>query len=136
MLNAEFITIDVGESTTESTTSERPSWEPTTSSRPTYLPPASTTEDPDFDIDDTIEIEAELPMIGGSSDDCGNRIFVPHKKDCSKYFLCNFGKLTEHSCPPGLYWNENRCDWPENTKCEDSPRQVSSFKPLKSFNKP
>lgn len=108
----------------ESTTTERPSWEPTTSTKPTYLPPTSTTADPDSDIDDTIEIEAEPPIIGGSPDDCGGRVFVPHKKDCSKYFLCNFGRLTEHSCPPGLYWNENRCDWPENTKCQDSQRQV------------
>ncbi|XP_043594466.1 probable chitinase 10 isoform X2 [Bombus pyrosoma] len=126
----EFLTIDAGESIMGSTTTERPSWEPTTSTKPTYLPPTSTTADPDSDIDDTIEIEAEPPIIGGSPDDCGGRVFVPHKKDCSKYFLCNFGKLTEHSCPPGLYWNENRCDWPENTKCQDSQRQSNELLPL------
>lgn len=119
------MTIDIGETSMESTTSEQPSWEATTSQRPTYLPP--TTSDPcTDDTDDTIEIEAEPPLIGTSPEDCGGRVFVPHKKDCSKYFLCNFGKLTEHSCPPGLYWNENRCDWPENTKCKNSQRQVNS----------
>ncbi|XP_026668803.1 probable chitinase 10 isoform X2 [Ceratina calcarata] len=124
----EFTTIDAGESSTESTTTERPSWEPVTSPRPTYLPPVSTTVDPD--TDDTIEIEAGPPIVDGSPQDCGNRLFVPHKKDCSKYFLCNFGMLTEHSCPPGLYWNENRCDWPENTKCRAAQRQSNELLPL------
>lgn len=122
----EFMTIDIGETSMESTTSEQPSWEATTSQRPTYLPPM--TSDPcTDDTDDTIEIEAEPPLIGTSPEDCGGRVFVPHKKDCSKYFLCNFGKLTEHSCPPGLYWNENRCDWPENTKCKNSQRQSNQL---------
>lgn len=119
------MTIDIGETTMESTTnSEQPNWEATSSHRPMYLPP--TTADPCTDTDDTIEIEAEPPLISTSPEDCGGRVFVPHKKDCSKYFLCNFGKLTEYSCPPGLYWNENRCDWPENTKCKNSQRQVNS----------
>ncbi|CAK9798859.1 Probable chitinase 10 [Anthophora quadrimaculata] len=119
--------IDVDEIITTTTTG-RPSWEVTTSSRPTYLPP--TTTDSDLDVDNADEVEAEPPFVGVSNENCGNRLFVPHKKDCSKYFLCNFGKLTEHVCPPGLFWNENRCDWPENTKCKDSIRQSNELLPL------
>lgn len=89
------------------------------------MPPASTSTDSttDIDDDDTVEVEAgDPPLPGATPEDCAGRLFVPHKRDCSKYFLCNFGSLSEHSCPPGLYWNEDRCDWPENTKCKDSQR--------------
>ena len=73
------------------------------------------------DIDDTIEVIAGAstpnfpPVI-----DCAGRLFMAHKEDCSKYLLCNFGQLSEQSCPNGLLWNEDRCDWPENTKCKNS----------------
>ncbi|XP_076647838.1 putative chitinase 10 [Halictus rubicundus] len=110
------MTIDAAESSTESTTSERPDWgwEPTTPSSGTSTSTSSTTT---VDIDDVVEIETgDRPAIS-PPDDCHNRLFIPHNKDCTKYYLCNFGRLTEHSCPPGLYWNEDRCDWPENAKC-------------------
>lgn len=120
----ELATIDLGELPAEVPTSEQPSWE-ATSSRPTYLPPFSTTTDSVIDIDDAIQVEAgDTPPMVAAPEDCHGRLFIPHKRDCSKYYLCNFGRVTEHSCPPGLYWNEDRCDWPENTKCKESQLKV------------
>ncbi|XP_020293846.1 probable chitinase 3 [Pseudomyrmex gracilis] len=120
-LPAEAIVTDVGQTDIELTTvTEYPSCESTTSPRPTYIPPATPTPPTittttDSDYDDSIEIEASPPPRV----DCDGRLFIPHKNDCGKYYLCNFGKISEQSCPPGLYWNENRCDWPENTKCKN-----------------
>nr|CAD7569858.1 unnamed protein product [Timema californicum] len=48
---------------------------------------------------------------------CGNKIFLSHSTDCNKYYLCHHGELLEQSCPEGLYWNTDHCDWPENAKC-------------------
>ena len=28
---------------------------------------------------------------------------LPHE-NCSKYYSCSYGKLTEHDCPPGLHF--------------------------------
>ena len=35
-------------------------------------------------------------------------------------YRCNQGNLIEARCTPGLHWNKkvNRCDWPNNAKCE------------------
>lgn len=130
-----MITADVGQTDLESTTvAEHPTYESTTSPRPTYLPPsptttaATTTTTTSYTDDDTVEIEADptAQTVAAPIGDCGGRLFLPHKSDCSKYYLCNFGKLTEHTCPPRLYWNENRCDWPENSKCRSAKRQVCS----------
>ncbi|KZC14813.1 putative chitinase 3 [Dufourea novaeangliae] len=132
-VTTEFTTIDAGLSTEEPTTTEQPSWgwEPTTSSSspgPTYLPAATSTSTISVaDVDDVVEIEAEERPEVSPPEDCHGRLFVPHKKDCSKYFLCNFGRLTEHSCPSGLYWNEDRCDWPENSKCKETQRQSNEL---------
>ncbi|KAL0132938.1 hypothetical protein PUN28_000582 [Cardiocondyla obscurior] len=122
----EALVIDVSQTDVGFTTStERPIYESTISSNPVYIPPSTTasittTTELDPDIDDTIEIEASpLPPA-----DCGGRLFISHKSDCTKYYLCNFGKISEHSCPPGLYWNDDRCDWPENTKCNATQHQL------------
>ncbi|KAL6266443.1 hypothetical protein P5V15_003293 [Pogonomyrmex californicus] len=111
----------IGIESTTVTTTERPIYESTTSSRPVYLPPITTTMATESDIDDTVEIEASPPPPA----DCAGQLFIPHKDDCTKYYLCNFGKISEQSCPPGLYWNEDRCDWPENTRCKAAQRQIS-----------
>lgn len=98
---------------------------PTTpSSKPDYAPPQttkpSTTAAPTTpDTEDTIEVEVglspgDIPPIG----DCQGKMYISHKKNCAKYYLCNFGQLTEQTCPGGLHWNKDRCDWPENTKCK------------------
>lgn len=122
-LGTEAIIIDVEQTDSESTTiTERPIYESTTSPRPTYTPPLITsTTTIESETDDTVEIEASLPP----PIDCGGLLFLPHKSDCTKYYLCNFGKISEQTCPTGLYWNENRCDWPENTRCaQTAQRQV------------
>ncbi|XP_043252760.1 probable chitinase 10 [Colletes gigas] len=126
-VSTEFTTIDAGESITKPTTSEQPDWEPTTTTWPTYVPPSSSSVP---EVDDTVEIEADDLPGTPSHQDCQGRLFVPHKKDCSKYFLCNFNRLTEYSCPSGLYWNEDRCDWPENTKCKQRQASSNEFLPL------
>ncbi|KAJ8682783.1 hypothetical protein QAD02_018575 [Eretmocerus hayati] len=113
----------------------------TTTRRPSYDPPSKpSTAEPDvIDMDvfpvvedavediDAIEIEAGIrppsnvvPMVS-----CEGKMFVPHEYDCHKYYLCNYGKLNELSCPNGLYWNENHCDWPENTKCKSKPESTN-----------
>ncbi|XP_072751718.1 probable chitinase 10 [Anoplolepis gracilipes] len=123
----EAIIIDIDETDIESTTvTEHPIYESTTSPKPTYTPPSITTTTVitttmESNTDDTIEIEASTPP----PIDCGGLLFLPHKSDCTKYYLCNFGKISEQTCPTGLYWNENRCDWPENTKCTQTQRKVS-----------
>ncbi|XP_018313223.1 probable chitinase 3 [Mycetomoellerius zeteki] len=132
----EVIVIDVDQSNIESTTvTEHPIYESTPSPRPTYIPPATipTTTELDSDMDDTIEVEASPPPPV----DCGGHLFISHKSDCTKYYLCNFGKISEQSCPPGLYWNEDRCDWPENTKCKTAERRSilsSRFRFAKNVN--
>merc|ERR1719507_1985780 len=32
--------------------------------------------------------------------------------DCSQYLVCQAGLYHQVSCPPGLHWNKDRCDWP------------------------
>ncbi|KAJ8980547.1 hypothetical protein NQ317_001054 [Molorchus minor] len=48
---------------------------------------------------------------------CNDRLFVPHETNCNQYYLCNQGELQVQSCPKGLYWNNDHCDWPENSQC-------------------
>lgn len=87
-------------------------------SRPTR--PSTPSSDNDVEVVEAGPSPPSLPPIG----QCDEKIFLPHKQDCSKYLLCNFGQYSEQSCPNGLYWNENRCDWPENTKCEINQEEV------------
>lgn len=49
--------------------------------------------------------------------DCNNQQFRAHDSDCQKYYQCQFGSLLEQSCPHGLYWNRDHCDWPDATDC-------------------
>jgi chitinase len=37
---------------------------------------------------------------------CGGKIFAAHENNCHKYYLCQFGVLTEQTCPAGLHWNK------------------------------
>lgn len=45
------------------------------------------------------------------------RLYLPDEQNCNQYYLCNQGHLLLQSCPIGLYWNKDHCDWPENTEC-------------------
>nr|XP_031849252.1 probable chitinase 10 [Nomia melanderi] len=132
-------TIDAGESVEESTTASQPTWgwEPASTSTTTTTTTTTmrTTTLSTEDVDDAVEIEVDERPAISPPEDCHGRLFIPHSKDCSKYYLCNFGRLTEHSCPSGLYWNEDRCDWPENTKCADTQRQRNEFLTLRKTQK-
>lgn len=104
--------------TQKPTTSAPPSYKPTTSSSPPNKP-AATSEQSETDSMDSVGIDADpnvpqIPPIG----ECSERMFIAHKQDCSKYLICNFGQIQEFKCPNGLYWNEDHCDWPENSKCK------------------
>lgn len=59
---------------------------------------------------------------------CDGKIFAADYNDCNKYYLCNQGQLQQQSCPAGLYWNENHCDWPENSACHPDkvPQQTTT----------
>lgn len=48
---------------------------------------------------------------------CDGKLFVSHDTNCNQYYLCNQGELQLQSCPSGLFWNNDHCDWPENTQC-------------------
>ncbi|KAB0794995.1 hypothetical protein PPYR_11834 [Photinus pyralis] len=63
---------------------------------------------------------------------CDGRLFVPHKYNCNQYYLCNQGHLMVQNCPTGLFWNEDHCDWPENTKChpDATTTEVSLSSPV------
>ncbi|EDW76228.2 uncharacterized protein Dwil_GK14769 [Drosophila willistoni] len=62
-------------------------------------------------------IETPSQPETGQAIDCNGRHYVPHDKDCNKYYICQYGELLEQRCPAGLHWNENYCDWPNNAKC-------------------
>ncbi|XP_039482039.1 probable chitinase 10 isoform X2 [Drosophila santomea] len=48
---------------------------------------------------------------------CNNKYYLPHEHDCTKYYICEHGTHVERSCPLGLQWNKNYCDWPTNVQC-------------------
>lgn len=52
--------------------------------------------------------------------DCKNQQFRAHESDCHKYYQCQFGSLLEQTCPPGLFWNRDHCDWPDATDCTNA----------------
>lgn len=58
------------------------------------------------------------PTAGSCS---GSQIFISHPTDCSKYYICQYGQLLEQRCPENLKWNQDHCDWPENTDCTNKP---------------
>src|SRR5687768_3924525 len=36
----------------------------------------------------------------------------------------------ELNCPPGLHWNENHCDWPQNANCHLTGGSPSASRPV------
>jgi len=48
-----------------------------------------------------------------------NLIFIRDRDDCSKFFMCIDGELSERSCPSNLHFNPatNMCDLSANTEC-------------------
>ncbi|XP_065561191.1 LOW QUALITY PROTEIN: probable chitinase 10 [Artemia franciscana] len=68
--------------------------------------------------------------VGGSSSGaCEDGTTVRDPNNCGKYKLCNHGAYIEQYCPNGLFWNEDRCDWPANTDCKPGGTGSTSTKP-------
>lgn len=74
----------------------------------------STTERP-FQTSETYPMETVEP----DNLPCNGMMFAEHP-DCNKYYQCQHGMLHVMSCPAGLHWNKNHCDWPENSNCQSS----------------
>merc|ERR1711992_84550 len=50
----------------------------------------------------------------------------PDPSTCSAYLECNNGDYVSRTCPSGLHWNRDICDWPaEDGKC-DAPPQIEA----------
>lgn len=69
-----------------------------------------------IDLPELVPVTPEEPTLI-STLPCMGRLFVPHKENCNQYYFCIQGQLELQSCPNGLYWNKDHCDWPENTQC-------------------
>ncbi|KAL3269272.1 hypothetical protein HHI36_008350 [Cryptolaemus montrouzieri] len=48
---------------------------------------------------------------------CGGRLFLSDETNCQNFYICNQGQFLVQTCPNGLLWNRDHCDWPENTAC-------------------
>nr|AHH02588.1 chitin-binding protein [Holotrichia parallela] len=74
---------------------------------------------------DNIDVESgEESGESGSSDllfDCpeSEALYIPHKTDCAKYYVCVYGKPVEYTCPEGLHYDGKRwiCDYAEEVTC-------------------
>lgn len=100
---------------------------PPTTTMMTYKPSTTTTtttqkvtlsyeEVPNFEIvepDNSVQ-PGEAPV---ENKPCKGQIFMPHETQCNMYYQCNQGELQGLTCPSGLFWNEDHCDWPENSQC-------------------
>lgn len=53
---------------------------------------------------------------------CESKLFMPHEANCNQYYQCNQGEMQLLTCPSGLYWNMDHCDWPENSQCHPDGR--------------
>lgn len=50
----------------------------------------------------------------------GNPVYLPHKTDCRKFYVCDTGVRHLKTCQAGLHFNTkvNACDYPANAGCE------------------
>lgn len=78
----------------------------------TTLAPWQTPEKPQ--TQKPAEVVTQKPQGGRP---CNGQIFVADRHNCNQYYLCNQGQLQLQRCAGGLYWNNDHCDWPENTPC-------------------
>lgn len=60
---------------------------------------------------------------------CHGRMFTAHETNCNQYYLCNQGQMQLQVCPDGLFWNENHCDWPENSQCHPDGSTLAPITP-------
>lgn len=103
----------------------------TTTSKPSSTKP-STTQRPEEESGEEEEPESIEPE---ASNICKSRsqLFHAHGSDCNKYYQCDQGHALLLSCPPGLNWNRDHCDWPSNTKCKSTSdgHEVEALDPSK-----
>merc|ERR1712137_365490 len=60
---------------------------------------------------------------------CPENAYKAHEKDCSSYYHCVFGEWNLNTCPNGLAWNKDHCDWPYNTVCDGSSEIITPVAP-------
>jgi len=63
---------------------------------------------------------------------CSKGNMAPVEGDCNSYYVCNNGEYQINQCPPGLHWNRDRCDWPENAKC--SAEGLEAVQPIQEVD--
>ncbi|XP_037934500.1 uncharacterized protein LOC119668895 [Teleopsis dalmanni] len=97
-------TFETTERPTTFETTERPTTVVTTNGIPSW-----TTQKPRDDLN------AEQTIKCPSS----RQAYLPHPKDCNKYFICILDMPILTSCPNGLYWDQKAefCDTAENVHC-------------------
>ncbi|GLV44876.1 hypothetical protein CBL_14552 [Carabus blaptoides fortunei] len=56
-------------------------------------------------------------------------VYIPNPADCGTYYQCVGGKPLLLQCPVGTHWSTimNRCDFPENAKCEETGAKPTSI---------
>nr|AUF41628.1 chitinase 4 [Rhynchophorus ferrugineus] len=106
---------------------DKPLQKPPKPATSTTVSTTTSTTKPTWTTKVTAPVFSTSPKPSVSSLSCDGSIFKPHPTNCQQYYLCNQGQLSLQSCPSGLYWNKNHCDWPENTPCHpDSTTPESS----------
>lgn len=80
----------------------------------------STTTSEEVTTDVTSEVTTNLPSVECPLvDDPNVPVFLPHESDCTRYYVCDNGRLVQFTCPAGLFWNalETTCDIPNHSGC-------------------
>jgi len=70
---------------------------------------------------------------------CDNSWFYqPDPSDCSGYYQCSSGRITQHRCSFGLHWNKmvNTCDWPSSAGCKDPQDLMQSTTNMQTMTTP
>lgn len=104
---SENITCEDSISNSTTTTSSTITDETTTSTTTTE---STTTEDPNANGGPV----GTCPAVNGQSVD-----FLTDSKDCSVYYMCNWGTPIKNKCGSGLHFNPTLkvCDWPSSAGC-------------------
>lgn len=82
----------------------------TTTTRTTTTTTTTTTEEPNTEGGPV----GECPKQNGQYVD-----FLTDSKECTVYYMCNWGTAIKMACPSGLHFNPtlNVCDWPNKAGC-------------------
>ncbi|OQV16218.1 hypothetical protein BV898_09702 [Hypsibius exemplaris] len=63
-------------------------------------------------------------ITGAGSFDCPSRFgYFADRRECTKYYICNFGFGVQQECPNGLQFSTRlrNCDWTRNVNCTQYP---------------